>query len=132
MGKRSKNTNQDLAAVGRGPVLIVLVLEVDETSNDEAVDLYSRVGVEIDGKVLGRASGRLHKNDDGRDSVEEEGSNEDVKGFDGSPETTEREKSLLTKLLVKTGMYKIDRKHVSQTTEGDEDGEIFDVHQHRH
>ena len=48
-------------------VLALLVLEIDETSGDE-----------IDGEVVGGTNRRRHKEDDGHDPVEEEGSSRGI------------------------------------------------------
>ena len=123
VGSEVEETDGKKSVPGRRPVLALLVLEVDKTSSDEAVDPRAGIGVEIDDEVVGRASGRRHEDDDGHDPVEEESGGGCIKGFDGGPETTEREKTLLAELLVKTGVCKTDRKHVTQITEGDECGE---------
>lgn len=117
-----KNDGKEGVPGGR-PVLALLVLEIDETSSDEPVDPCAGVGVEIDDEVVGAASRGRHKDDDSHHPVEEEGSSGGVEGFGGGPESAEREKSLLTELLVKTAVCKTNRKHVSQITEGDKDGE---------
>ena len=107
----------------RRPILALPVLEVDETSGDETVDPRAGVGVEIDDEIVGRAGGRGHKDDDGHDPVEEKGGRRGIKGLDGGPETTIREKTLLGELLVEPCVCKTDCEHIAQIAEGDEDGE---------
>lgn len=66
------------------------MLEIDEPGADRSVGPCSRVGVTIDNKVVGQASGRRYEDNDCHDPMEEQDCNRGVKGFDGSPETTER------------------------------------------
>ena len=81
VGNGVGGTDGKEGVLGEKPVLTLLVLEIDETRYDEAVDAYSRVGVEIDNKVVGQAGERRHKDDGGDDLVEEEDSSRGVKGF---------------------------------------------------
>ena len=59
-------------APSRIPWLLPLILQVDETSGDEAVDPGAGVSVEIDDEVVRRARRRGEKDDDCDEPVEEE------------------------------------------------------------
>lgn len=58
--------------------MLFFVLEIDETSGDEPVDPRAGIGIEIDGEVVGGASRRRHKDSDGHNPVEEEGSSKGI------------------------------------------------------
>ena len=119
VGSELEMTDGKAGVPGGRPVLPLLVLEIDETSSDEAVDPCSRVGLGIDDKAVGQAGRRRYKDIDHHDPVEEEGSGGGIKGFHGGSETAEKGKAL----LVKTAVYKTDCKCIPKKTEGDEDGE---------
>ena len=123
VGSEVEKTDGKDGVPGGRPILALPVLEIDETGCDEPVDPRAGVGVEIDDEVVGGTGGRRYQDDDGHDPVEEESSSGGIEGFDGSPELAEGEETLLTELLVKTGVCKTDRKHVSHITEGDKDWE---------
>ena len=59
-----KTDGKDCVPGGR-PILALPILEIDETGSYGPIDPCSRVGVELDGKVVGRAGGRPHKDNDG-------------------------------------------------------------------
>lgn len=110
--------------VPRGfPPLGLVVVQVDETRGDEAVDPGAGIGVQVRDEVVGGAGGGRDKDDDGDEPVEEEGGGRRAEGLDGCPELAVRKETLLREFLVQARVGEADGKHVAEIGQGDEGGQ---------
>lgn len=72
IGGQVEHCNGQEGVPGRSPVLALLVVQVDETGGDKAVDPGTGVGVQVDDEVVSWACWGCDKDDDGDEPVEEE------------------------------------------------------------